>query len=53
MRKSEEMWDSEFNGIGGGSGSIHGTGCGIDGYMDAGKDDDEGGNKTKPPPTNR
>tara|TARA_R100000951_G_scaffold116745_1_gene130373 strand:+ start:1265 stop:1393 length:129 start_codon:yes stop_codon:yes gene_type:complete len=40
MRKSEEDW-----------GVFIGGGSGIDGYMDAGKDDDEGGGTVKPPPT--
>lgn len=35
MRKSEEMWDNEFDGI-------HGSGCGIEGYMDAQKEGEDG-----------
>lgn len=45
MRKSEEMWDNEFNSI------EPDTGCGIEWYSRADKDDDLGGNTTKPPPT--
>ena len=45
MRKSEAYFDSEFTGIGGGSG-------GIKGYMGAQKDgdDDLGDGETLPPP---